>query len=64
MALWSRLLLLSQGDGPKDMFWELMEKFSHEERGLVLKFATGRIRYAVPLFVFMLSWTTIELDNQ
>ena len=23
------------------MFWELMEKFSHEERGLVLKFATG-----------------------
>lgn len=29
------------------MFWELMEKFSHEERGLVLKFATGRIRYAL-----------------
>ena len=41
-------MLLHQGDGPKDMFWELMEKFTHEERGLVLKFATGRIRYAVP----------------
>ena len=37
------------GEGPKEMFWELMEKFSHEERGLVLKFATGRIRLPVKL---------------
>jgi hypothetical protein len=40
------LLLCLQGEGPKEMFWELMEKFTHEERGLVLKFATGRIRCA------------------
>ena len=40
--------VFSQGDGPTDMFWELMERFSHEERGLVLKFATGRIRYVAP----------------
>merc|ERR1711871_729590 len=45
------------GDGPKDMFWELMEKFSHEERGLVLKFATGRIRLPVNL---QISWNSSD----
>jgi E3 ubiquitin-protein ligase HECTD3 len=49
--------LLSQGSGPTEMFWELMEKFSHEERGLVLKFATGRIRLPVSL---QISWSSTD----
>jgi hypothetical protein len=41
------------GSGPKEMFWAVLEKFTDEERGLVLKFATGRVRLPVKLSV---SW--------
>ena len=33
-------------DDPKKRFWRVMESFSHEDRQLFVKFATGRTRLA------------------